>query len=218
MKANILYFSIFILLISNTTFAQGEAKPDKAVLEKEWKKKLKAVPPLELKKVSDEYKELQRKNGKLNAEMKGIANELDAKDAQAQNMRKQIDSIKTARAGKSMAMEENESDITEKRSHCTGTVFKVQLGVTQNIDGSFRENGKNYQIEEDTDGRLVYSLGCFRDRDEAMTFQDQLKDIKVQDVYVVLYKDGKRSDVQEVQETNESVADSEEDEYSGDDW
>ncbi len=201
-------------------YAQGEA-PEKQQeqQEKVWKKKLKSTPPLELKRVSDEYNTLKRTKGKLNSEIRQIATQLDTKDAQARNLRKQIDSIRAERQGKTMDMDANEADITEKESHCRGTVFKVQIGVKQQIDGSFREDGKRYRIEEDTDGRLVYSLGCFRERDQAMNFQDQIKTMKVSDVYVVLYKDGERSDMKEVQETNEETVESEMlEEDAGDDW
>jgi len=202
-------------------YAQGEdPEKEQELQEKVWKKKLKSTPPLDLKRVSDEYNQLKRTKGKLNSEIRQIATQLDTKDAQARNLRMQIDSIRAERGGKTMDMDANETDITEKESHCKGTVFKVQIGVKQQIDGSFREDGKRYRIEEDTDGRLVYSLGCFRERDQAMTFQDQIKTMKVSDVYVVLYKNGERSDMKEVQETNEETVESEEtsEDDAGDDW
>lgn len=204
-------------------------KVDPVQQEKVWKKKLKKTPPLELKKIADQYGKLKRKQGKLNAQLKAVTVQLDDKDRQIQNLRKQIDSIKTERQGKTMHQDQNESDVTEKSSHCQGTVFKVQIGVTQQIDGSFREQGKKYRLEQDTDGRLVYSLACFRDRDQAFDFQDQLKNIKVSDLYVVLYKDGKRTDEEQVKDTQTSSEDnttedteaseeSQGEETSDDDW
>ncbi len=219
MNTKIVYFLLLVLLISKQSFAQENTEMDKAKEEKIWKQKLKKTPPLELKKVSDEYSQLKREEGKLHSEIKAIAAQLDIQDTQAQNLRKQIDSIKAERQGKVMDTDANESDITEKSSHCQGMVFKVQIGVTQQINGSFREEGKAYRLEEDTDGRLVYSLGCFRDREQAFIFHDQLKNIKVSDLYVVLYKDGKRSDAQQIQAASEQPTESESDtEDSGDDW
>ena len=81
-----------------------------------------------------------------------------------------------------------------------GVVFKVQIGAFRNKDLSkYFENNENFGGET-TDGTQKITIGQFRDYWEADTFKKYLREMGVNDAWIVPYKDGVRVAMKDVLE------------------
>jgi len=212
-----IYFLLLIACVSMLpVFAQNKYKdmPEKErkALEKEWKAKLKKMDVLEYKQLSEEFTNLRRDAGSMSGQIREAAKVLEEKDKTAANLRSQIDSIRSLASGRAVATDENEVDIANNSEFNKGAVFKVQVGVSKKIDPTVFEGEDiaKFAVEKDPDGRLVYTLGYFRDKADAKNFQENLSKVGLKDTYMVFYKDGKRANVTEIAEP--------EPEKSGSDW
>ena len=82
-----------------------------------------------------------------------------------------------------------------------GVVFKVQIGAFRNKDLSkYFENNENFGGETDADGVQKITLGKFRDYWESDTFKKYLREMGVNDAWIVPYKDGERVAMKDVLE------------------
>jgi hypothetical protein len=83
----------------------------------------------------------------------------------------------------------------------TGVVFKVQIGAFRNKDLSkYFDNNENFGGENQDDGVQKITLGLFRDYWEADTFKKYLREMGVNDAWIVPYKDGIRVAMKDVLE------------------
>ena len=180
---------------------------DKAT-EKEWKKKLKDMDPMEFKAKMTELdtlrKQSERKEMEID-ELKAKVSELAQANA-AQNQK--IDSLKALSHGKSSATNKSNVGLVTGRStgashnaSANGVVFKVQIGAFKNkaLEKYFNNN-KNFSGDVDSDGTKKYTLGHFIEYWEADNFKRYLREMGVADAWIVAYKDGQRVDIKDVLE------------------
>ena len=82
----------------------------------------------------------------------------------------------------------------------SGVVFKVQIGAFRNKDLSkYFDNTENFSGETE-DGVQKITLGRFSDYWEADTFKKYLREMGVNDAWIVPYKDGVRVAMKDVLE------------------
>ncbi len=94
--------------------------------------------------------------------------------------------------------EKNETDVVVKTTTDEkGTLFKVQVPIEEAY--IYKEvsevTGKPQPVfsgEEDQDGKKKYTLGYFKTKNEADTFCQYLKQLRIRDAIVVRYEDGKK--------------------------
>ncbi|TAD98147.1 MAG: hypothetical protein EAZ97_11290 [Bacteroidetes bacterium] len=199
-------FFLFLIFAVGDSFAQKNKKEEKEAikkLEKEWKKKKMALSPEQFKTLIEQQAKQASEANKLKKQIEEIGKKLEEQDNAVQASRSQIDSLRSESSGRAMNKDKDELDVAANPEHNQGKVFKVQIGVVKKINGEVFEEGKNYSIEKDTDGRLVYTLGNFRDFQEAKKFQEQLKKVGLKETHIVLYNDNVRNDIQDVQKTDE---------------
>lgn len=195
------------VLILVCTFALGSLLAQDKETEKEWKKKLKELSPLE-------YKALVEERDELEATVSGLEDniaDLETKNAQLQS---EIDDYKAEleKAAATQATPDassndpnavtGQSGNTYKTSTAVdGVVFKVQVGAFKNFDlKKYFDNHENFSGEVDEDGTMKYTLGVFKEYWEADKFKKYLRDMGVKGAWVVAYKDGKRVDMKDVLE------------------
>jgi hypothetical protein len=197
MKKNFI-LTLFIMLIvtSGGAFAQKRSKEDKAN-EKEWKKKLKDLDPLQYKALLEQRDGLQTELSQLNSKVVSLEADLNAKNSENEKL---VAQLKNA---EEKFKEEQKSNVTKSSNQMSpnGLVFKVQIGAFRNKDLSkYLENNPNFSGDVDADGTRKYTLGYFGDYWEADNFKKYLREMGVKDAWLVAYKNGQRVEMKDVLE------------------
>lgn len=192
---------IFCVSAVNVATAQLTKKE-----KKEWKKKLKKTSPEQFKRMYDENASLKSEvssiQGQLSS-MQGSTGEKDAKIAELTEQNRKMEAQVNA-AKKAIAKAKQDAESQPASSGGIGedgVVFKVQIGAFRNKDLSkYFENNENFGGETDEDGVQKITLGKFRDYWEADTFKKYLREMGVNDAWIVPYKDGTRVAMKDVLE------------------
>jgi hypothetical protein len=190
----ILLCLVFVVTSIGTTYAQL-SKQEK----KEWKKKAKT-----LKKNPEKLKNLYDENAALKGETSGYKRQISSLEGKLKEKDNQIASM-------TQSMRVMESELVAAKEQMTarpagvsyddsGVVFKVQIGAFRNKDLSkYFDNTENFSGETD-DGVQKITLGRFTDYWEADTFKKYLREMGVNDAWIVPFKDGVRVAMKDVLE------------------
>lgn len=174
--------------------------------KKEWKKKLKKTTPEQFKRMTEENAALKSEVSSIQGQLSSLqaaSGEKDAKIAELteenNKMEAQVNAAKRAIA--KAKQEAAEAQTTAATMSEDGVVFKVQIGAFRNKDLSkYFDNNENFGGETDSDGVQKITLGMFRDYWEADTFKKYLREMGVNDAWIVPYKDGTRVAMKDVLE------------------
>jgi hypothetical protein len=174
--------------------------------KKEWKKKLKKTTPEQFKRMYDENAALKSEASSTQGQLSSIQASIGEKDAkiaelteQNRKMEAQVNAAKKAIA--KAKQEATAAPATTSAVSEDGVVFKVQIGAFRNKDLSkYFENNENFGGETEADGVQKITLGNFRDYWEADTFKKYLREMGVNDAWIVPYKDGTRVAMKDVLE------------------
>ena len=190
----ILLCLVFVVTSVSTTYAQL-SKQEK----KEWKKKAKALKknPEELKNLYDENAALKSETSGYKRQISSLEGKLKEKDNQIASM---TQSMRTMESELLAAKEQMPSKSSGPAYDDSGVVFKVQIGAFRNKDLSkYFDNTENFSGETE-DGVQKITLGRFSDYWEAVTFKKYLREMGVNDAWIVPYKDGVRVAMKDVLE------------------
>lgn len=204
---NLIFILTIIFCVSavNVSTAQLTKKE-----KKEWKKKLKKTSPEQFKRMFDTNEALKAEVSSAQGQLSGLQGSIGEKDAkiadlteQNRKMEAQVNAAKKAIAkakqDASAAMEAQ--PVTAAVFDESGVVFKVQIGAFRNKDLSkYFDNNENFGGENQDDGVQKITLGNFRDYWEADTFKKYLREMGVNDAWIVPYKDGTRVAMKDVLE------------------
>ncbi len=207
---NLVFILTIIFCVSAVNVATAQlTKKEK----KEWKKKLKKTSPEQFKRMYDTNESLKAEVSSAQGQLSGLQGSIGEKDAkiadlteQNRKMEAQVNAAKNAiakakqdAASASAAMEAQ--PISTAVFDESGVVFKVQIGAFRNKDLSkYFDNNENFGGENQDDGVQKITLGNFRDYWEADTFKKYLREMGVNDAWIVPYKDGTRVAMKDVLE------------------
>ena len=133
---------------------------------------------------------------KLDGQIADLNEVLDAGKAKLtekeQRVKELVDEINRLKAEKT----ETEK-VVKNSTNEEGILYKVQVPIedaalyqeVSEIDGKSRPV---FSGDQDEDGAKKYTLGFFKDKNEADTFCKYLKLLRIKDAVVVTYKDGKK--------------------------
>jgi hypothetical protein len=183
----------------NTSRAQVELSKQE---KKEWKRKAK-----DLKKNPAELKRIFEENAALNSEVSGykrqiasLEGRLGEKDTEISQMRQRAQQLESELSATRQKLE-TQGPAERPAYDDSGVVFKVQVGAFRNKDLSkYFDNTENFSGETTEDGVQKITLGRFRDYWEADNFKKYLREMGVNDAWIVPYKDGKRVAMKDVLE------------------
>jgi hypothetical protein len=169
--------------------------------QKEWAKKLKTLTPEQYKKLTDDNQKLAAELNTSKQEEARLNEAIKAKEAEIAAL-KAKDTVKTVVAP---TVSQSTSKSSESGSnYASGLVYKVQVGAFKNKDLSkYFENNKNFSGDVDADGTKKYTLGSFTDYWEADNFKKYLREMGVEDAWIVAYKNGQRISLKEARETDQ---------------
>ncbi len=173
--------------------------------KKEWKKKKKKTSPEQFKRMYDENASLKSEVSSLQGQLSSVQGSIGEKDSKIAELteenRKLEAQVNAAKKAIAQAKQEASSQPTAAPVDDSGVVFKVQIGAFRNKDLSkYFENNPNFGGENDEDGMQKITLGRFRDYWEADTFKKYLREMGVNDAWIVPYKDGTRVAMKDVLE------------------
>lgn len=194
---------IFCVSAVNVATAQLTKKE-----KKEWKKKLKKTSPEQFKRMYDENASIKSEVSSLQGQLSSVQATMGEKDAKIAELteknRKMEAQVNAAKKAIAKAKQESSAGGTATVASPVsdeGVVFKVQIGAFRNKDLSkYFENNENFGGETDADGVQKITLGRFRDYWEADTFKKYLREMGVNDAWIVPYKDGNRVAMKDVLE------------------
>lgn len=166
-----LLFSLLILLIATNASAQKLSKEEKAI-QKEWKKRKKAMKPEDLKALVEEKQALEEQLTIAEREFQESEKLLNQKTAEIINLRNRANELEQAKE----KAKEQQSLPTLAPEDTKETVYKVQLFLCD-------EN-------PDPETARKYTLGRFSTLAQAQKFQKSLQKMQV-NTRIVLYKNGK---------------------------
>jgi thiol:disulfide interchange protein len=209
---------LFLCFMAFTAYSQDAKKAQKA-MEKEWATKLKQLKPMdykaqveELEKTKAALLEQSQQADKLKAEVEPIRKELEAKTTEIESLKSELKAAKDlAEEQKALAAQKENQAAAPAQSggaksagkvkSIAGLVYKVQIGAFRNKDlTKYFENNPNFSGEIDADGIKKYTLGIFQEYWEADQFKKYLREMGVNDAWIVAYKDGKRVDMRDARE------------------
>ncbi len=174
--------------------------------KKEWKKKLKKTSPEQFKRMYDENASLKSEVSSMQGQLSGVQSTMSEKDAKISELTEQNRKMEAqVNAARKAIAKAKQDAATQPASGPVigddGVVFKVQIGAFRNKDLSkYFENNENFGGETDGDGIQKITLGKFRDYWEADTFKKYLREMGVNDAWIVPYKDGTRVAMKDVLE------------------
>ena len=194
---------IFCVSTVNVATAQLTKKE-----KKEWKKKLKKTSPEQFKRMYDENASLKSEVSSIQGQLSSLQASMGEKDAKIAELtdknRKMEAQVNAARKAIAKAKQEagaQTAAVSAAPVSEDGVVFKVQIGAFRNKDLSkYFDNNENFGGETDSDGVQKITLGMFRDYWEADTFKKYLREMGVNDAWIVPYKDGTRVAMKDVLE------------------
>lgn len=172
---------------------------------KEWKKKLKSTTPEQFKRMYDENASLKSEVSSIQGQLSSLQSSMGSKDAKIAELteenRKLEAQVNAAKKAIAKAQEDAAAAPVTSAVSDAGVVFRVQIGAFRNKDLSkYFDNNPNFSGEKDEDGVQKITLGRFKDYWEADTFKKYLREMGVNDAWIVPYKDGKRVEMKDVLE------------------
>ncbi len=172
---------------------------------KEWKKKWKSTTPEQFKRMYDENASLKSEVSSIQGQLSSLQSSMGSKDAKiaelTEETRKMEAQVNAAKKAIAKAQQDAAAEPATGAVSDEGVVFRVQIGAFRNKDLSkYFDNNPNFSGEKDEDGVQKITLGRFKDYWEADTFKKYLREMGVNDAWIVPYKDGKRVEMKDVLE------------------
>jgi hypothetical protein len=199
----------FFLLTNSIAFAQKKQKEELPELSKEetkaLKKRKKEMDPIFFKDIYEEREKLKKEFGGLQRQVTNVGGIVTEKDKEIELLKLKLDSLRNAAGTATNAASNTISTQTEgnksasNEDYTKGLVFKVQVGDINEakLNGEVFQGNEQYAVEKDDDGKLKYTLGYFRNYEEANDFKGHLRKIGVKVAWIVAYKDGKKQNMKD---------------------
>ncbi len=210
MKTSKVFFTLLIgVLTASMAFGQMTKAEKKAYkLEmKEWKKKKKAMSSDDFKVLFEEHNQLKAANAAMNGEIETLEEQITAKDGQISDQQKQIQRMQAEFQAAQRELTNLKSnppkpaynpDLVNGEDFSVGIVFKVQVGAFRKMDlGKYAENSKEFS-QEDMQELRKYVIGNFRNYEDANVLKRYLREMGVEDAWIVPYRDSKRVPLKDV--------------------
>ena len=210
MKTTKVFFTLLIGILSATMAFGQMTKAEKKAYKremKEWKKKKKAMTPDDFKVLFEEHTALKASNAAMVGEVETLEEQITAKDQQISDQQKQVQRMQAQYQATQRELDNLKSqpkqpaynpEVINGEDFSVGVVFKVQVGAFRKMDlGKYANQSKEFSQEEMQELRK-YVIGNFRNYDDANVLKRYLREMGVEDAWIVPYRDGKRVPLKDV--------------------
>ena len=181
---------------------------------KEWKKRKKKMSIEDFKALIEEQIALKAAAAAAIGDIESLEDQVAAKDAQIGESQKQITRMQATHQATVRELENLKNnppqtsynpELINGEDFSVGVVFKVQVGAFRKMDlKKYADSSKDFS-EEGADDLRKYVIGNFRNYEDANVLKRYLREMGVDDAWIVPYRDGKRVPLREVvSETKEN--------------
>ena len=203
--------TLFIgILTASLAFGQmtkAEQKAHKKEM-KEWKKRKKKMSSEDFKELMDDQIRLKAAAAGAMSDIESLENQVATKDGQIGDLQKQVTRMQASYQAAQRELDNLQQNIATQpvynpdlingEDFSVGVVFKVQVGAFRKVDlEKYAETSKDFSQEEGEELRK-YIIGNFRNYEDANVLKRYLREMGVDDAWVVPYRDGKRVPLKEV--------------------
>ncbi len=198
------------ILTAGTAVGQMTKAEKKAAKKerKEWKKRKKTMSIDDFRALIEEQVQLKASNAAAVSDIESLEGQVANKDTQIGDLQKQVTRMQAAYQAAQRELDnlkENppqqpvyNPDLVNGEDFSVGVVFKVQVGAFRKMDLQKYANTSNQFAEEDADDLRKYVIGNFRNYEDANVLKRYLREMGVDDAWIVPYRDGRRVPLREV--------------------
>jgi len=200
-----LFLGIMIasIAVAQTTDSRPLTKKEK----REWKKKKKKMSIEDFRLMYEENSSQKAQIASMESEISNLETQVSSKDDKVSDLQKQVTRMQAAYQAAQNEIENLKSkpqqpvynpDLINGEDFSKGVVFKVQVGAFRKIDlQKYAESSKEFS-EEGSDDLRKYVIGNFRNYEDANVLKRYLREMGVEDAWIVPYRDGQRVPLKDV--------------------
>lgn len=209
MKSYKVFFTLLLgIFVASVALAQTtESRPLTKKEIKEWKKRKKKMSVADFKQLYDENVSQKAQIASVEGEIQNLERQVSSKDDRVSDLQKQVTRMQAAYQAAQREIENLKDrsitpaynpELINGEDFSVGVVFKVQVGAFRKIDLSkYAKTAKDFSQEEGEELRK-YIIGNFRNYEDANVLKRYLREMGVEDAWIVPYRDNKRVPLKEV--------------------
>ena len=195
------------IFVASVALAQTEAqRPLTKKEKKEWKKRKKRMSTEDFRTMYEENNAQKASIASMQSEISSLESQVSNKDQQVGDLQKQVTRMQAAYQAAQRELENLKSqpqptynpNIVNGEDFSVGIVFKVQVGAFRKMDLEKYANSSDQFDQEDMEELRRYVIGNFRNYEDANVLKRYLREMGVQDAWIVPYKDNIRVPLKEV--------------------
>lgn len=199
------------VFVATVALAQSsEQRPLTRKEKKEWKKRKKKMSVEDFRTLYEENSSQKAEIAAQAGEINTLEEQVTSKDLQINDLQKQVARMQAAYQAAQRELENLKAqpkqpaynpNIINGEDFSVGVVFKVQVGAFRKMDlEKYAESSKEFNEEEAQELRK-YVIGNFRNYEDANVLKRYLREMGVEDAWIVPYKDNQRVPLKEVIDT-----------------
>ncbi len=199
------------ILTASLAFGQMTKAEKKAYKKemKEWKKRKKSTSLEDFKALIEDQIQLKASNAAAVSDIESLEGQVAGKDGQIGDLQKQVTRMQAAyqaaqreldnlKANPPQQQPAYNPELVNGEDFSVGVVFKVQVGAFRKMDlEKYAKSSKDFS-QEDGEELRKYVIGNFRNYEDANVLKRYLREMGVDDAWIVPYRDGRRVPLKDV--------------------
>ncbi len=198
------------VFVATAAIAQTETqRPLTKKEKKEWRKKKKQMSEQDFRNMYEQNTAQKASIASMQSEISSLEAQVTEKDGQVSDLQKQVTRMQAAYQAAQRELENLKSqpqqvqpaynpNVVNGEDFSIGVVFKVQVGAFRKMDLEKYAESSNEFDQEDMEELRRYVIGHFRNYEDANVLKRYLREMGVQDAWIVPYKDNRRVPLKEV--------------------
>lgn len=210
MKAQKALFTLILgIMVASVAIAQtSDSRPLTKKEKREWKKKKKKMSPEDFMILYEENTSQKAEIASMEGDISSLESQVSSKDERISDLQKQVTRMQAAYQAAQNEIEKLKADQSKRPAYnpdlingedfSIGVVFKVQVGAFRKMDLEKYANSSKEFSEEGADDLRKYVIGNFRNYEDANVLKRYLREMGVEDAWIVPYRDGQRVPLKDV--------------------
>lgn len=196
------------IFVATVAIAQTETqRPLTKKEKKEWRRRKKSMSTEDFRTMYEENTAQKASIASMESEISSLESQVTSKDQQVSDLQKQVTRMQAAYQAAQRELENLKSqpqqpaynpNMINGEDFSVGVVFKVQVGAFRKMDLEKYAESSNEFDQEDMEELRRYVIGNFRNYEDANVLKRYLREMGVEDAWIVPYKDNRRVPLKQV--------------------